>query len=361
MCHTKGENNTTTLLNAQKSRQVLNYDWWRREKKILIFGYIFSKIFIESLRNPDGETQPWCFINTNGQLRWNHCKVRQCSTISVTPPTIYESDVPSPAPTKPDVPAPSASFSQCGQPQPGRAARIFGGRKSLPGAHPWQVSLQRRPRYSSVPFSYFCGGILLSSCWVLTAAHCIEKDVEMQVVLGGVDIETHEVFDQIVPVEKAVVHENYRASPFALHNDIAMLKLKATDKSFCANETRFVKTACLPDCSFPSGTECVISGWGATETQKYGTNHLLDARVLLISQEKCKAPPDDSMFCAGNINGGVDSCQGDSGGPLVCQRNGTHYVVGVVSWGDGCGKKYKPGVYANVAKFTNWITNHLNS
>ncbi|XP_065806110.1 hyaluronan-binding protein 2-like isoform X1 [Labrus bergylta] len=329
-------------------------------------------------RNPDGDDQPWCFIKKNDKLRWNYCKVRKCSAAPPTAPTIHEID---PTPAKPEVPA--AQFSQCGRPQPGRSARIFGGKKSLPGAHPWQASLQTRPRGSSGPFRHICGGILLESCWVLTAAHCIKSGVEMQVVLGGVDIEKDETFDQVIPVEKAIMHENYKESPFALHNDVAMLQLKVTDRPYCAKETRFVKTACLPHKNFDSGTECVISGWGVTETphgyssnsplariyigkqEKYGTNQLLDARVLLISQDKCKAPHvygnslDDSMFCAGNMKGGVDSCQGDSGGPLVCERNGTHYVVGVVSWGDGCGKKYKPGVYANVIRFVDWIAYHL--
>uniref|UniRef100_A0A8C6SIB9 trypsin n=1 Tax=Neogobius melanostomus TaxID=47308 RepID=A0A8C6SIB9_9GOBI len=312
-------------------------------------------------RNPDGDSQPWCFIKKALQLEWKYCDVRQCSTVThPTAPTITPS-------AKPDVPAPTASFSQCGKPQLVSTSRIYGGKKSLPGAHPWQVSFQIRPtRFSATNFTHFCGGILLSSCWVLTAAHCITSDVEMQVVLGGVDIEKHEVYNQIVPVERAIVHENYRYTPLPVYNDIALLKLRVTDEPFCAKETRFVKSACLPDQLFQSGAECVVSGWGATETG-YRSNYLLDARVHLISMEKCKAPHvygdllDDNMICAGYLAGGVDSCQGDSGGPLVCEPNGTHYVLGVVSWGDSCGKKYKPGVYANLAKFTSWISNHMNS
>lgn len=125
----------------------------------------------------------------------------------------------------------------------------------------------------------------------------------MQVALGGVDIEKDEVYDQVIPVEKAITHENYNQSPFALYNDIgkaqiwpsalyiftknqvfypffpiffafvALLQLKVTNRPYCAKETRLVKTACLPNQPFSSGTECVISGWGATETRKHHFSH----------------------------------------------------------------------------------------
>lgn len=70
--------------------------------------------------------------------------------------------------------SPENEFSVCGKPWQGRiASRIFGGRKSKPGAHPWQVSLQVRHRNSTHPFVHDCGGIVLNSCWILTAAHCM--------------------------------------------------------------------------------------------------------------------------------------------------------------------------------------------
>ncbi|XP_031593455.2 hyaluronan-binding protein 2 [Oreochromis aureus] len=252
-------------------------------------------------------------------------------------------------------------FATCGIPQPKKAlTRIFGGLKVSPGAIPWQVSVEVRPTGSAQPFRHVCGGILIASCWVLTAAHCIEPNKDMQVLAGSLSLSKPDPGTQTIPVQRTIRNPNYRETSEAVYNDIGLLKLSGTP-GFCANETQFVKTACLPNAPLPDGTECKISGWGATEQSDYGSSHLLEANVLLINQGKCSDPSvygnilDNSMFCAGYLEGGVDSCQGDSGGPLTCMQNNANVVYGVVSWGDQCGKKNKPGVYTRVTNFVDWI------
>lgn len=188
----------------------------------------------------------------------------------------------------------------------------------------------------------------------------------MQVLMGSLSLDKPDASTQILPVEKAIVHENYRETTGAVYNDIALLRLRGTE-GFCANETQFVKTACLPDAQLPDGMECTISGWGATEQSDYGSSHLLEANVLLINQEKCSEPAiygsnlDNTMLCAGHLQGGVDSCQGDSGGPLTCKENNSSVIYGLVSWGDQCGKQNRPGVYTRVTQFLDWIKSKIQA
>ncbi|KAI5175013.1 Hyaluronan-Binding Protein 2 [Manis pentadactyla] len=299
-------------------------------------------------RNPDGDKRPWCFIKVNNsKVKWEYCDVSACSALDT-------------AHTEPLTNLPG--FDSCGRTETAerKVKRIYGGFKSTAGKHPWQASLQTSlPLDISMPQGHYCGGALIRPCWVLTAAHCTDiKANHLKVVLGDQDLKKTEFHEQSFGVEKIFKYSNYNERDEIPHNDIALLKLQPVD-GHCAVETKYVKTVCLPDDPLPSGTECHISGWGVTETGE-GSRQLLDAKVKLITNGVCNSRRlydhmiDDSMICAGNLQKpGQDSCQGDSGGPLTCERDGTHYVYGIVSWGLECGKK--PGVYTQVTRFLNWI------
>ncbi|XP_015350300.1 hyaluronan-binding protein 2 isoform X1 [Marmota marmota marmota] len=310
-------------------------------------------------RNPDGDKKPWCFIKVNSEkVKWEYCDVPACSA----------SDIANLEGGPAEPPAKLPGFASCGRTEIAdrKVKRIYGGFKSTAGKHPWQVSLQTTlPLTTSMPQGHYCGGALIHPCWVLTAAHCTDIKVRhLKVVLGDQDLKTTEFHEQTFRVEKMFKYSHYNERDEIPHNDIALLKLKPVD-GHCAVESKYVKTVCLPDDPFPSGTDCHISGWGVTETGE-GSRQLLDAKVKLISNTVCNSRRlydrtiDDSMICAGNLQKpGQDTCQGDSGGPLTCEKDGTYYVYGIVSWGLECGKK--PGVYTQVTKFLNWIKTTIHS
>ena len=86
----------------------------------------------------------------------------------------------------------------------------------------------------------------------------------------------------------------------------------------------------------------------------------MQVKLPIVSQSTCQqaywyGTIDDSMICAGYAEGGKDSCSGDSGGPLVCEDNGKYMLEGVVSFGEGCARPGKYGVYADVRYFRRWI------
>lgn len=121
---------------------------------------------------------------------------------------------------------------------------------------------------------------------------------------------------------------------------------------------------CLPDSvSLPSdGTKCWITGWGRTHGPS--PDYLQQASIPIVSERRCRfaymGRIHDSMICAGLDRGGIDSCQGDSGGPMVCENGGRFYVQGATSWGSGCGRPGKFGVYAKVKYELDWIYSEMN-
>ncbi|XP_074004317.1 trypsin I-P1-like [Numenius arquata] len=217
--------------------------------------------------------------------------------------------------------------------------KIVGGYTCPENSVPYQVSLNSG--------YHFCGGSLINSQWVLSAAHCYKSRIQVQ--LGKHNLELTESTQQLINSAKVIRHSGY--SSYTLDNDIMLIKL-----STAAQLNRAVQTVPLPTSCVATGTTCLISGWGNTlSSGSYYPDTLQCLQAPVLSQTDCEeAYPrkiTKNMMCVGFLEGGKDSCQGDSGGPVVC--NGE--LQGIVSWGIGCAQKGYPGVYTKVCNYVSWI------
>ncbi|XP_028325995.1 trypsin-3-like [Gouania willdenowi] len=226
--------------------------------------------------------------------------------------------------------------------------KIVGGYECRKNSVPYQVSLFTGYNY--------CGGILLSDEWVLSAAHCKPKS-NLEVRLGEHDIWEPEGTEQHIMSAKFIRHPSY--NPRSQDNDIMLIKLSQR-----ANLNSYVRPVTLPSKCASDGTMCQVSGWGSLRASDEGSRYphkLQCLEVPLLSEDTCfNAYPfqiTENMICAGYLEGGKDSCQGDSGGPLVCDGA----LQGVVSWGHGCALRKKPGVYTKVCNYISWIKNTMAS
>lgn len=242
----------------------------------------------------------------------------------------------------------------CGK-QPYKTSRIVGGQDSSEGEWPWQVSLHIK---NSI---HVCGASIISESWLVTAAHCVQDEPKVRLSQPG----TWEVYlglhsqKELAKAEKrylkrVIAHPSY--NEFTFDNDIALMEL---DQPVTFKDT--IRPICLPSASydFPVGKTVWITGWGATREGGSGATVLQKAQVRIINSTVCDGLMNGQittrMTCAGILSGGVDACQGDSGGPLSSSNGVRMFLAGVVSWGDGCARRNKPGIYSTVPRFRAWI------
>ncbi|XP_032230430.2 chymotrypsinogen B isoform X2 [Nematostella vectensis] len=231
-------------------------------------------------------------------------------------------------------------------------SRVIGGEAARPYSWPWQVSVSMGKLHS-------CGGALISSKWVITAAHCVIEypfPQVYEVIAGAHKLYEMSPFYQSIKVKKLVYNPGFNERHY--RNDIALLEL---ERPVLTNP--HVSPVCLPPVNagkVPVGKNCFITGWGRVFEGSDEAEFLQEAELVVASNAKCDKkngellPVDDaSMVCAGGPGRG--GCQGDSGGPLVCNEAGRWVLRGIVSWGSReCSTEFYT-VFTRVINYMPWI------
>ncbi|XP_064538007.1 trypsin alpha-like [Drosophila montana] len=212
---------------------------------------------------------------------------------------------------------------------------------------PWQVSIQKNG-------VHFCGGSIMSSKVIVTAAHCL-KNKESRILSVRAGSRYWKNGGQVVEVAEIKIHNAYHAKKH-LH-DIALMRL-AKPIRLGSNAQKISFASSVPS----DGAKAFVSGWGFLEAKTTKRPSILqEVNLRIMNYRKCQKTNygkngyliSRQMICA--VLHTNDACQGDSGGPLVSRNQ----LVGIVSWGKGCASKGYPGVYTNVAYYNSWLKSEI--
>ncbi|KAK7482041.1 hypothetical protein BaRGS_00026733 [Batillaria attramentaria] len=297
----------------------------------------------------------------------------------------------------------SSQWSSCGTPPHVRLKRVVKGRQVREGEVPWMVMLLKDG-------DFHCGGSVLNSTHILTAAHCVQDHQGLYHLSSGANFLNREDIEVIagklrtrltgqhrtvgsseqrVSVDRIIQHPDY--NDHTNDNDVAILVLE-TELTL----TEWVRPICLPDPDNSLPDSANVAGWGSIMPSMYKSFNggwwsstrepevLQETTLSVYDPEQCrvkfrnaransKRKITDGMMCALDENPpspsslstrphGSDSCQGDSGGPLYAiPAGGQSYVqFGIVSWGYGCGVPGEPGYYTYIPHYIPWIRNILS-
>ncbi|KAH8347926.1 hypothetical protein KR084_002415, partial [Drosophila pseudotakahashii] len=225
---------------------------------------------------------------------------------------------------------------------------IVGGDQADIADYPYQVSV----RLETYMLLHICGGSVYAPSVVITAGHCIKGRYASYIRIVAGQNSIADLEEQGVKVSKLIPHAGYNKKTYV--NDIGLIITREP-----LVYSALVQPIPLALEAPPSGAHAVVSGWGKRTEEDEALPAMLRAVELeIVEKSTCGAQYltkdytiTDEMLCAGFLEGGKDTCNGDSGGPLAVDG----VLVGIVSWGVGCGREGFPGVYTSVHSHIAWI------
>ncbi|MFG1286449.1 serine protease [Xanthobacter versatilis] len=291
----------------------------------------------------------------------------------------------------------------------GANEKIVGGQQAAPGSYPFQAGIVRVTNTNGkvTSFAPMCGGTVLTSRWILSAAHCfvegeggkvegLRSTKNLFVHVGNTNLLAQDDERDWIPIKRIIPHPKYVTGTNV--NDIALVELERAPRRNVKVEQVTVVTQDSEPTELPTEAKLHIIGWGTTSEGGSPSPNLMESTLNAVDRNKCNRvltsalvnSPDASkaledlsyvfnlspagrraleqqlpqiggvvtpqMFCAGAAVDGVDTCQGDSGGPILSRKaDGSYVQVGIVSFGIGCGHAELPGVYTRLALYTDWM------